>query len=232
MKLKMPKKSTILTIAACAGVVGTGIGTYIATRKSEDTLNDKNLSKTEKIKRVAPKFLTPVGVGAGTIACIITNNYQNRKQIKTLAAAYVSMSELFNSYRREVISEKGEEFDKKCYNKALNNTKYPNVYTDETILLKDEYSGDIIETTLYEIEIAKRKCIESYVDLDTGGRLDLNSFRWLFGYDWKPEYVDYGWCMDNGVYPISFKPEIYDPEEGVWILSTYDKPYSIPPDIH
>ena len=230
--MKLPKKSTVLCGLGCLGVIGTGITTFIATRKSEKTLSDETLTQKEKIIKVLPKFSIPAVVAIGSITCIITNNYQNRKQIRTLAAAYMSMAELFNSYRREVIKEKGEDFDEQCYTAALKNTNYPNVRTDEVILLKDEFSGDVIETTLFDVEHAKRCCIEHYTDLDEGGRLNQNQYRWMFGFDWKPEYEDYGWCEDNGVYPIKFKPDIYNEEEGVWILETYDPPYAIDPDIH
>lgn len=227
MKWKMPKKSTILCGLGIIGVVGTGVATYIATRKSEKILNDDSLTKKEKLLKLAPKFSIPIGIGGATITCIIGNNIYNRKQVKSLAAAYVSLGELFNAYRNEVLKEEnGEELDKKYYTTAFSQTalEFKGVDIDEETMQKEitvieGFSGEAFDITPMDLALALYEANKLYVEY---ADLSYNQYRELLGLDWKPENDSVGWDMNSGVTWLDYTLE--DDERGNYILYIYYPP--------
>lgn len=230
MKMKQHHKSMILCALSCFGAIGASVATFIATRKSTDVLDNEDLELKDKLKIIIPKFIPTVLF----IGCTVGSSVTGYKNQKRMAGAFLAVSSMFNSYRSEILKEKnGEELDKKCYGKAfkkhrkdLIGTKKPGLASDEYILVKDAYSGDIIQTTRYDIEKTKNILMTAYSDDadDNCGELNYNEYRWMFGFNWDPEYEEIGWSADNGTSFLNFKPLEYDAEHCVYVLSMYRAP--------
>lgn len=78
--------STILTICASIGVVGTGVLSARASVKAHKKIRIERPETTlEKIKLAAPEYIWPVLVGGATIACICGSHSIDQKAIAALA---------------------------------------------------------------------------------------------------------------------------------------------------
>lgn len=109
---------TILTTLGAAGTALTAFlvarGTPSAIERKERAQADKGpekLTVMECIEAEAPAYMPAIGVGIGTIACILGANLLNRRQQASLASAYAMLNQMYIKYRGRVKSLFGEEGD-------------------------------------------------------------------------------------------------------------------------
>ena len=104
---------TILAVAASVGVVATAIETGRATTKAKHLLEvDEALRKynedeqgiveepptKKQIALICWKAYVPAAIlGGGTIACILSSNALNKKQIASLTAAYMALGRTYQT---------------------------------------------------------------------------------------------------------------------------------------
>lgn len=227
-------KTTILSGIACLGVVGTGVASFFAGRKSSKYLDDESLTRQEKLKRVllynVPSFIT----GGGTIFLIAMSNRLSLKTEKRLTAALVTSAELANMSLDELKSKCSE----KEYKETIEHLKkrIEDMHQNgETLLFKlsDSLGGEYFEATYRDVCFAIVEILEHFV---TDGDATINTVRTALGFDWDPKYDNDGWscCQEifilpfdigevdgavneDGLHYTSFEP-VYAPED----LSKYD----------
>lgn len=116
---------TIMSVLACAGVIGTAVaaakGHHAAMEAlTYDHCDDCMYDTEEKKKRIvrdvktaAPHYILPTVLGASTIALILGSNALNKKQQAALYGAFVALEQSYNRYREAVNKTFGEDADTK-----------------------------------------------------------------------------------------------------------------------
>lgn len=82
--------TTLLTVGAVAGVVGTGVTSWYAAKKTKDIRDilGPDASNMDVAKKAWPYYVAPVVLGSLTIASIIALNYEHDKKYAALLGAY------------------------------------------------------------------------------------------------------------------------------------------------
>ena len=82
--------TTLLTVGAVAGVVGTGVTSWYAAKKTKDIRLDlgDDATKGQVAKKAWPYYVAPVVLGGLTIASVIALNYEHDKKYAALLGAY------------------------------------------------------------------------------------------------------------------------------------------------
>lgn len=216
--------STILTIMASVGVIGTAILTADATIKALEDINlaeaDKGepLTTEEKIRTAAHHYILPVVAAASTITCTFGANVLNKKQQASLASAYVMLDKSYKEYRKKVVDICGKEVDEEVQ-EAISldrfEEKKPSVYGDK-LLFFEEISQEFFEATMLDIRNAEYHFNRNYA---LAGYATINELMdWFelphlqygddFGWSWDLSY-DYGYSF------IDFEHDLITPKEGV-----------------
>ena len=241
--------STILSCLGGVGVVATTITAVKATPKAirlieeaEQKKGDK-LTKWEKMKTSSPSYISTIGFGMATIACILGAEYLNQRKQTSLASAYVLLDQAYTDYRRKTIELYGEEQDQEIMN-AIAIEKAEDVGVRGSYLgtncdlsleesnstpqvFYDEHSGRYFESTIEQVLNAEYHLNRNYI---LRGYSYLNEFYEFLGI----EETDYGsvlgWAPnDDGMYWIDFNHRKLESNEGkdVYIIEmpfepTYD----------
>lgn len=165
--------TTILTVIAAVGVVGTTVAAIKATpkamkllEKASDEKNDE-LTKLEVVKIAAPVYIPTVAIGVSTIVCMFGANTLNRKQQAALVSAYALVSNSYKEYKDKLKELYGEEAhqnivdsivkektkDAKITSESLCCTSSLDVDEDESDirLFYDEFSQRYFESTLAKV---------------------------------------------------------------------------------
>lgn len=201
---------TILAVAASVGVVATAIETGRATTKAKHLLEVDEALRTynedeqgiveepptkKQIVLVCWKAYVPaVILGGGTIACILSSNALNKKQIASLTAAYMALGKTYQEYRREVAEYVGAEYEKEIYKDALSVLKEPTPdMVEDKLLCYEPISERYFHATEAELLTA---FYEVNHDFATNGYIALNDFYGYLNLDFVPALNDRGWSMD------------------------------------
>lgn len=231
--------STILTIMASVGVIGTAILTADATIKALEDINlaeaDKGepLSTEEKIRTAAHHYILPASAAAATITCTFGANILNKKQQASLASAYMMLGKSYQDYRNKVVELCGKEVDKEVLDE-ISIDKYeekkPVVSESDYVLFFDEISGEFFESTLLKVREAEYHFNRNYA---LGGIACINELMDWFDLPHIKHGDDFGWSWDIsadwGYSFIDFEHELVTPKEGVeyYRISTPFPPCSL-----
>lgn len=199
--------STILSVIASIGVVGTTVLAVKATPKALKIINDnkkeEDLSKLEIIKIAWKPYIPSILFGVSTIACIFGSNYINKKNQKALATAYMLLESSYLRYRESANIIYGENSDKQILNnvhlKEISNNDISEIDESEGNLYFDCQSMRYFRTTpeaLTEAQILFNQ------HLCTNGYAYLNDLYDLIGL----ERVDYGYQIG---WSTTFNDDIY-----------------------
>lgn len=241
--------STILTCLGGVGVVATTITAVKATPKAlrliEDAEKEKGekLTKWEKITTTKMCYISTIGFGMATIACILGAGFLNQRKQASLASAYALLDQAYKDYRRKTIELYGEEQDREIMNAiAIEKAEdigvrggYLGTTCDlaleendgEPQVFYDEHSGRYFESTIEQVLTAEYHLNRNYI---LRGYSYLNEFYEFLGI----EETDYGFVLgwapnDEGMYWIDFNHRKLESDEGkdVYVIEmpfepTYD----------
>lgn len=216
--------STILSVAAAVGVVATSIAVYNATMDSIEIVKEKEdekddlLTDKELFVTIAPKYILPVALGAGTIACIFGANVLNKQQQAALTSAYLLLDSNFKKYK-----EKVEEL----YGKDANNQIRNSIAKDDFVKCDIVPSG---ETRLF-YEPIMGKYFESSIEDVLSAEYHFNRNFILRGYSFLNEFYEFlhightgygdtvGWSVfaeeEYGYKWVDFEHNVVELEDGL-----------------
>lgn len=217
--------STILTIMAGVGVIGTVILTADATIKALEEVNaaetekGEPLTPEEKLKTAWHYYILPASAAAVTITCAFGANILNKKQQASLASAYMVLGKSYQDYRKKVIELCGKEVDTEVRD-AISLDKYekaqPVISENDYVLFYDEISGEFFESTLLKVRDAEYHFNRNYA---LAGMACINELMDWFDLPHVEHGDDFGWSWDLstdwGYSFIDFEHELVTPKEGV-----------------
>lgn len=188
--------STILAIAASAGVVTTSICVAKATVKTVEELNEaenqmdisegRELTKKEKAAIAIPNYIPSGMMACGTIMCILGGEILNKNTQRNLSAAYMALDAAYSKYRQHVIDIYGVSADEEVIRSIALDAKRPELVEETgTEIFYDEYSDIMFESNLNVIERAASKFNMYLSDLYS---VDLNVFYEECGHPGLPFY--------------------------------------------
>lgn len=199
----------ILTCLSILGLVGTSVATGVATKKfvEENAKYEKTDAPQSKMKTIGKCYIPAIGLGLGTIACIVGANMTNKKTQRNLTIAYALLDQSFKRYREGLIELHGQEADDEVRDYVVG--KYCNYHRihDDT---KDErltWYEPLSNTTFkaYEKEVIDAEYHFNRNWILSGGCADVNNYFSFLGIDWDPEYDGVGWWMEDGLMWVDFE---------------------------
>lgn len=157
--------TTILTVCAAVGVVGTFVTTIQATKKAQKTINQyqatefRELSKKEKLELVWRDYIPPVIIGTSTVVCVFSANALNKKRQAELTSAYVALDQAYKEYKRRVNNTFGEDAQELIFKKTveedikngLDGLTVNEKDCEDDILIYDEFSRQYFWATDQEL---------------------------------------------------------------------------------
>lgn len=200
--------STILTIFAIAGVIGTTVITARCTPKAMSEINSAAMDKEscddfsciDAIKAGWKSYIPTYLAGAGTIACIIGAHASDKRRVAALSGAYALTEAAYSKYRdktKEIIGEKKEKNirDEVAIDTAVEADK------PDTIIVcgGDTLCYDTLSGRYFKSNIDKLKRIENKVnkDLFVYMWLSLNDIYYEMGLPPIGIGDDIGWSIDS-----------------------------------
>ena len=246
----MKNGTTILSVIASFGVIGTVVLAVKATPEAEEKIKADSrrnhdgdpygYSKTEAIKSCWRFYIPTFSIGVATIACILGANALNKKQQTSLISAYALLNDEFKLYRRGAIDVYGEDADTKIKSEIAKKM-YINtcglcscsVYDadmdkSDELLFYDFYSKRFFNATIGAVMNA-----EYHINrmLNFKGEIDVNTFYEFLGLDPVENGNEIGWNMDYLMYAfdsmwIDFDNQMTQMEDGMecYILSMMEEP--------
>ena len=187
--------TTILTVGAVIGVVGTGVTSWYAAKKTkeireeleEEKGEDEEVTKAEVAKEAWPYYVAPVTLGALTITCIIVLNIEHDKKYAALLGAYT-------------IAKTDKEKLSKKVNELVGEEKADQI--KESLGIKKDIPEEEVDYTVEESKDPSKK--EWFIDTETGVRfwasehdIDVaaNYIGDMVSGDGTPSLVDFYECL-------------------------------------
>lgn len=222
--LQMIKKhsSTILCLVAAGGVVTTAVLAAKETPKAVQLLNkakedNKELTKTDTVKTVAPAYIPAVISGVLTVTCIFGANVLNKKQQAAITSAYALLSSNYKRYSGKLKELYGEEAHKNILEAlAVEKADKVPIYAEcccgecslgfedtdeEKILFFDSYSERYFESTISQVLQAEYHLNRNFA---ISGDVTLNDFYLFLGIDKIDGGDNVGWSTLGGYCWIDF----------------------------
>lgn len=230
--------STILTVLASAGVVGTAVLAVKATPKAiqiieDDKSSEESSTKLELSLRIAKCYIPTFLVGTGTIACVVGANVLNQRQQATLMSAYALVDKSFSQYKGKLIELYGEDTHKNVVDAiAVEEAKEINVYSQGFVsnlslipsthqqtkqLFYDEYSHRYFESSLEQVMSAEYHINRNYI---LRGYVTLDEFYDFLGIEHNEVDENLGWGIsDLEIYWLDFDHRTAYLEDGTEYIS-------------
>lgn len=235
MKIKQLAKMTEKTlvdnsplIMTALGVAGTLTTAYLTgkasfkaadiIRREEEVEAGGTLYTREKIELVWKMYIPALGVGAGTIACIVLANRIGTRRAAAMAAAYTITEKAFTEYREKVVEHMGKQKEQKVRdeiaqehtNRAMEKSPVIITGTGESLCL-DKWTGRMWPSTMESLKKAQNDI--NYQILNEGFA-SLNEFYSKVGLDHIPTGEEVGWNSDKGLMELTFSTTIAQDRDG------------------
>lgn len=207
---------TILTAAAVLGVVTTAYLVARATFKASDVIrnyestargltgDDEYLATNQqKFKEVWRLYIPAVGMGACTVACVLTANRIGNKRAAALAAAYAISDRAFEEYKSKVVEKLGQKKETAVRDEIaqdrVTNSPPPAasnqvIVTIGEVLMMDGYSGRYF---MGSIEGVNRAVNQLNHELNTTFSASLTDFYYMIGLPPTKLSDEVGWNADK-----------------------------------
>ena len=224
--------STILSIAASLGVIGTTVLAVKATPKAlklielnkkypstdEESLLDSikygSITPIEIIKVAWKPYVPSILCGISTIICIFGSNYINKKNQKALVSAYGVLNNAYLNYKKNAIKLYGDEGHKNIQKEILKSKKINIDNNDDN---DDELYFDMQSMRYFYSNFEKIKDAEFNFNqyLNSNGFAYLNDLYDLLGLDRVDYGYDLGWSsrLNDKIYSkdgVIFNVEFID----------------------
>lgn len=173
--------STILSVIASIGVIGTAVLSGKATYDSLAAIHrnkKRQASKKEKVKVAFPYYIPAIFAGSVTISCIAGANILNKKRQASLVGACALLGESYRTYKDKVKELQGEEFHNDVISKIASE-KYPEGKIPENkVRFYDEFSKRYFDSTMEDVVWAIYKFNRNF---QLRGVAPLNEFYEFLG---------------------------------------------------
>ena len=214
--------SLALSIISALGVVGSVVLSSKSAVDSVKILYDKNLSDTDKKKKIIKTYVPTAAVTIGTVVCIISSGILNHKLQTSLIGAYALADQSFRQYKNKIIARQGLDFHKEIEHELMcekadedllitANCRLFNVNNDfvdkdnpeTTHIFYDPISERYFESTLSKVLQAEYHLNRNYL---MSGAISLNEFYKFLGIDTTDYGETVGWSNwdDHNIYWIDF----------------------------
>lgn len=194
---------TILTILGGLGVVGTTITAVKATPKAlniiEESKEDKDLSKLDIVKMTWKEYI-PTGLCMfGTITCIFSANYLNKKTQSSLIAAYSLLDKSYKQYIEASKELYGENAKKEIIGKIAEDNCNSSIIQNENMLDEEYLFFDWQTINYFQAKINDVLKAEKMMNeqLAATGYVSMYDFYDFLGIEAKEGIRNIGWT-DNG----------------------------------
>lgn len=179
---------TIMSVLACAGVIGTAIAAVKGHEAATEALknehdnwgcspeSDKIGRITQEAKAVVPHYILPTVLGASTIALILGSNALNKKQQAALYGAFVALEQSYNRYREAANKTFGEDADtqiKKEVSKDILHENVPKPNSSDLTLFYEENSDQFFWSTMEAVKDAEYMFNRYFTGMDEASLNDL-----------------------------------------------------------
>jgi hypothetical protein len=208
-KFAIDNAPAILTGVACAGVATTAV---LAVKATKPALIDimhaeaelgRELTKSETAKLCWKYYIPAAGVGAMTIACIVTASSINSSRQAAMASAYVMTEQEFRKFQEKMAEQHGQNKTNKVQDDINQDYVRENPVKQEQVvivtsgtdhLFMDKLSGRYFRSTVDKVEKAVNRI---NFDLNNNAYAPLNDFYEYLELDRTDMGEELGWQADD-----------------------------------
>lgn len=201
----------VLTAIGVTGTITTAYLTGKASFKTNDLLDEENerrlvmnervlMEPKEKFLIVWKEYIPAVGVGAITIACIITANRIGTRRAAAMAAAYGISEKAFIEYKEKVVEKLGENKERDIRDEIAQNQVERNptgqqvLVGDGNALCYDAYSGRYFRSSMEDI---KKAWNDTNYEILHNNYCSLGEFYGRLGLPSTQFSEEIGWSSDH-----------------------------------
>ncbi len=225
----------ILTGIGICGMISTVVLAVKATPKALELIETEEYERKEKLEplevvKVAWKpYIPAVGIGIGSIACIVGASAVNYKRNAALGAAYAISERTLLRYRDKVIDTIGEKKEREIRGKAAQEAVDNNKITNQSIIVTskgntlcmDTISGRYFRSDIETIKqtinkINRRLVYDQYIS--------LNEFYWELGLEGIKDGGLLGWNLSQGLLEPSFSTCLTEDDQPCIVMDLYISP--------
>lgn len=180
----------------------------------EDAKKDKKAIRKETIKELAKDYALPVGLGAGSVACVLSGHHILAKRFGAVATALTATTGAFAEYRNRVAEMYGEEADYKIRmgspeerttitnpdgttteivtpgKKSLYSC-YSFMFDDKNPNWNPDFVANLNFLTLVQTHMSEKLKADGFLFL-----FDVKEYMHMSRKDMKPEDFEVGWIYD------------------------------------
>lgn len=218
--------TTILSILAIGGVVGTSVSVGQATNKASKKLKEATETKKEPLNNIeiiatiTPIFIPSLLLGGSTIACILGANILNKQSQAALASAYGLADQSFKEYRKKLIELHGEEADQEIQDAIVRQyCSYHQTGVDEPdtkMTFFEPYSKTVLH--MYEKELIDAE-YHFNRNFTMRGYALLNEWFMFLGLPETSYGETLGWSICDGYTWVDFEHRLVEEPDGTHYYS-------------
>lgn len=239
MSIKTVLKKTQKTITKHSPEILTGLGisgmlvstvlAVKATPKALELINDAkhdydeenksfieyDLSKKDIIKLTWKCYIPSAVTGTVSILCLIGASNINNKRNAALTALYTVSTETLKEYRKNIVSEFGDEKEREINDKVIKKRISKNPVSDiDNIdsINGDDLCYDLISGRYFKSSMNELKRVENIANknLLRDGYISLNEVYYELGLSSIHIGDELGWNVDDGLIEMRIMPEMSD----------------------
>lgn len=221
-------KSTLISIGASIGVIGTAISAAKAAPKAQERIKNAEEEKGEKLTTqetvvaALPAYIPPALFAFGTITSILGANALNQGGQASLISSYAVLEQCYRQYRDSLIELHGPAADEEVREHMGAVRAYS---LHESCLDRPDYitrwyepiSDQWFEAYEREVMDAEYHFNRNYT-LGFGTQTVNNYLYFLNLPDMGEEGDRFGWCAEDGIQWIDFEHEEKEDEHGIYYV--------------
>jgi Family of unknown function (DUF6353) len=213
-KIVKDQAPTILTAVSVTGLITTAVLTGRASIKAKAILDDvaekeyvahgtcEPRSFIETVKLVWTVYIPPVGVGAGTIICMVAANRIGTRRAAALAAAYSLSEKAFVEYKDKVVEKLGQNKEQKVRDEIAQDQVNANPVSSREVIMTglgmvlfyDSITGRYFESN---VEYLRKAQNDINAQILNDMYASLSDFYNLIGLPETPYSSEVGWNAEN-----------------------------------
>lgn len=201
----------ILTAFGVAGVGTTAYLTYLATKKSQEQIVFKAMTKKNDPEPWNPtsreifdltwkNYIPPVLVGVGTVSCIIGAQAVNARRQAALIGGYTFLERAFSDYKAATVEHVGEKKENEISEKVAQKRIEENTSREAVIISGDEYlCYDVLSDRYFKSDIERIRRAQNDINEQVFNEMyaSLNEFYSKIGLATLPMGETMGWNTSN-----------------------------------
>lgn len=183
--------------------------------EEKERTGKEKLTPAETVKTTWKVYAAPVAIGAGSIACIIFSDREDKKRIIAATTAYELSDKAFSEYKNKVIEEIGHDKERDIRDKVAQDRVMAHPESKAEIIMTghgDTLCFDVESGRYYksDIEFIKQSVNEFNKQMLSEMDMTLNDFYSFQDLPGIGAGGKLGWSVEKGLVEVEYSSQLTD----------------------